>query len=567
MQKKDSLLALASLLFVTGCAIEPTIIIEQRDTMKTIKIFPAQADTIAAPMKSYTDNTSGFIATPIGKGHGVPREKGALEAGFAAFKFEAGRYSFFGSFYWTDGASNSFWIKIDTMDYEVFGNDGETGKWILYPGPVVPLDKGLHTTRIQEREWGARFASLIVTQAPEYITDESELTDDGFVTRDPLTLLVYPEICIDSSVAFSLFYSDHKNPGGVVRCTVSNDRGKDIYAGNLTSEKEAACTMLNPKDGVYTIRVGGFTREFERAYDRFKKIQSAFIRYKQRQKLSEAERFWLPTLHLCIENIRRGWYVEHQQDTKRLVTREYVRQEFDFAERIIAAFATNNFTGLATPGVREMAFYSAEDDTLCPYRLYMPEAYFSRALEKYPLVLFLHGSNNTQYEVERDARYYKRSMDEITVPVVVPSARGNYHYVDVVEKDIIQMLRSLVSYYRIDSTKLAVTGFSMGGMGTWNFVFDYPGMFDAAVANAGALTWEFNKESLNKEMPKQLPRTIIILHSPQDFTVPFSYAESVAKQLKKRGHPFTFISYDGGHVTYPGLIDVFNGLWSTESDQ
>ena len=127
---------------------------------------------------------------------------------------------------------------------------------------------------------------------------------------------------------------------------------------------------------------------------------------------------------------------------------------------------------------------------------------------------------------------------------------------------LVQMIRQLTARYRIDEKRLAVTGFSMGGGGTWRLVRDYPDMFEVAIPMGGGMPrhWYGQRET-PKPFPKDLRTRIFIAHSPEDTSVPIALAEKARQYLTERGISFKFISYPGGHVLYPEFLALINGLY------
>jgi pimeloyl-ACP methyl ester carboxylesterase len=68
--------------------------------------------------------------------------------------------------------------------------------------------------------------------------------------------------------------------------------------------------------------------------------------------------------------------------------------------------------------------------------------------------------------------------------------------------DVFEALDAVRSEYNVDSNRLVVVGFSMGGASTWHFATHHSGLWCAAAPGAGfAETFEFSKISQAKETP------------------------------------------------------------------
>jgi pimeloyl-ACP methyl ester carboxylesterase len=128
-----------------------------------------------------------------------------------------------------------------------------------------------------------------------------------------------------------------------------------------------------------------------------------------------------------------------------------------------------------------------------PYQLFVPDTL--EAGVNYPLILALHGASrrgDDNTHVEISPYLWTWAQDEIQQDhpsfVLVPQCPEKRFWYNVfyIVGDIID---SLITTYPVDSTRLYVTGYSMGGYGSWDYAFKYPLRFAAAVPCAGTTTW------------------------------------------------------------------------------
>ena len=131
-----------------------------------------------------------------------------------------------------------------------------------------------------------------------------------------------------------------------------------------------------------------------------------------------------------------------------------------------------------------------------PYHLYVP-----RNLEvgvKYPLVVFLHGSTDLTIDTHKGFPKGVWSLPEIQKyhPHILFVPRGRTRedrwssdeYRSMTIKalnDVIAELNGKARSPKVDLDRLYLTGFSLGGMGTWNFIRTFPHKFAAAVPLSG----------------------------------------------------------------------------------
>ena len=109
--------------------------------------------------------------------------------------------------------------------------------------------------------------------------------------------------------------------------------------------------------------------------------------------------------------------------------------------------------------------------------------------------------------------------------IVAPdSVRGDWSSPEN-EKAVNALLDMVLAQYSIDKKKVAVTGYSMGGTGSWHIAEKFPERFSAAIPVAGrppasASGW-------------RLP--VLAIHSRDDQVAPFDPTEARIAELQKAG--------------------------------
>ena len=139
------------------------------------------------------------------------------------------------------------------------------------------------------------------------------------------------------------------------------------------------------------------------------------------------------------------------------------------------------------------------------YRLFTPKNYKSG--EKYPLILFLHGSGERGSDNQKQVGYFAASVfaDDFTQAahpcfLVAPQCPENDSWAAIrgTRQDgtlsdapteplrlTLEMLAGLQKEFSLDANRLYITGLSMGGYGTWDALARRPGLFAAAVPICG----------------------------------------------------------------------------------
>jgi predicted peptidase len=127
------------------------------------------------------------------------------------------------------------------------------------------------------------------------------------------------------------------------------------------------------------------------------------------------------------------------------------------------------------------------------------------------------------------------ALAELGAIIVAPdSVRGDWRSPEN-EKAVNALLDMVLAHYAIDKNKIAVTGYSMGGAGSWHLAEKFPERFSAAIPVAGrppasASGW-------------RLP--VLAIHSRDDQVVPFDPTEARIAELQKAGVNAKLIALTG----------------------
>lgn len=96
-----------------------------------------------------------------------------------------------------------------------------------------------------------------------------------------------------------------------------------------------------------------------------------------------------------------------------------------------------------------------------PYILSTPDGY--SADQKYATIIFLHGADRSNTK-HHPSRYAKRSGIDFPFIVIAPSCTSGCSWANVNLQGLLQEVSKEVS---VDSERVYLTGYSMGGAGTW----------------------------------------------------------------------------------------------------
>jgi len=184
-----------------------------------------------------------------------------------------------------------------------------------------------------------------------------------------------------------------------------------------------------------------------------------------------------------------------------------------------------------------------------PFRLLTPPGYDEDPDREYPLVLFLHGAgesgtnNTSQVNGNINNLITHINTDEYVAFILAPQTDSGWWYSDDPSNSshmTMSVVDLLLDYFRIDSTRLYVTGLSMGGYGTWNIIGERPNYFAAAVPVCGG-----GDPSMAVNMVNQ---PIWAFHARNDGTVPVERTREMIDAVRAVGGNPLYTEYSsGGH--------------------
>lgn len=174
------------------------------------------------------------------------------------------------------------------------------------------------------------------------------------------------------------------------------------------------------------------------------------------------------------------------------------------------------------------------------YIVYIPESYDPK--EKWPLILSLHGSGERGNNISDVMKWgiNKILKENVDFPFVVVSPqcpRGEIWEMQF--NKLKDLLNELESSYNIDNKRIYLTGYSLGGYGTWNFAILNPEKFAAIVPiSGGAISPQ--KALRLKELP------IWVAHGDRDTVVEFEESKRIVDSLNLHNPNIIFKVYKGG---------------------
>ena len=128
------------------------------------------------------------------------------------------------------------------------------------------------------------------------------------------------------------------------------------------------------------------------------------------------------------------------------------------------------------------------------YLVYLPEGYGDDAEREWPLIFFLHGSGDGDYDSTFVLSYGLPAVllageqpEDFPFVVISPQAfPGEVWWSPEMIPALAALLDEATETYRVDTDRVYLTGLSMGGYGSWWLATAYPERFAAMVSISGS---------------------------------------------------------------------------------
>ena len=214
-------------------------------------------------------------------------------------------------------------------------------------------------------------------------------------------------------------------------------------------------------------------------------------------------------------------------------------------------------------GQHEYSFQTAHNGLL-RYLMYLPTSY--NVNRQWPLILYLHSSleEGTDLSLLKQRALPEKLEQEPDFPFIVisPQISSGYWYQNI--DSLEELLTASEAVLPIDLARLYLTGFSLGGYGTWAYAYEYPQRFAAIAPVAGSLDLG-DEFVVPYDMCKLKSMPVWDFQGAQDTTVDPDEAQVLVKTLSNCGDEAKITLYpEAGHMVSgtlayddPALYDWF----------
>lgn len=268
--------------------------------------------------------------------------------------------------------------------------------------------------------------------------------------------------------------------------------------------------------------------------------------------------------HIFLKAVRYAldfdeWYDKKPEDGVKKAT-----ALLDEAKKRIDSLKKNETPWLNGSGQKVLGFYSKIDDSPQPYGVEIPEGLEYKA-KKTPLWIWLHGRGDTATDL---AFVYSRlkakagQFQPAGTIVIHPFGRYCNGWKSAGEVDVFECRDDATKRFNIDSNRVALAGFSMGGAGAWHLGAHYPDQWACVHTGAGFADVKRYQKLTPDKYPVWYEQTLWGVYDVPDyarnfFNVPLiSYSGELDAQRDSAEYMMEVLGKEGlkpPHLIGPGM--------------
>lgn len=194
----------------------------------------------------------------------------------------------------------------------------------------------------------------------------------------------------------------------------------------------------------------------------------------------------------------------------------------------------------SSPGIHRQEMALSIDSSAEPLQLR-----FSISIPTQPqpsgLVVALHYAGHSAAETPYFgegmlAGLVEPALGELGVVIIAPDCPDRSWSSSKSEEAVLALIEHVQESYSLPESKVVLTGYSMGGRGTWFLVSRHPGRFAAAIPMAGS--------PRGADLSKVSKTPLYAIHSRNDSVVPVGPTEEAIEELRRTGADSTLILVD-----------------------
>lgn len=245
-----------------------------------------------------------------------------------------------------------------------------------------------------------------------------------------------------------------------------------------------------------------------------------------------------------------------------------ITDQFHYHTQVVSLLRKKIRLGKEVP---ENGNFTVQSDSL-RYRLIYPEN--EDPAIKYPLIVYLHGSglrgNDNEKPLAKLPHQFTDSLHRAKYAcyILIPQCPANDSWVlfpdfpqnlastveaTPVSKNLVKLINHITETRNIDTNRLYLTGFSLGGEGTFDLLMREPDMFACGVPIASVA--DTSKAGTIHNIP------VWAFHGSADLVNPVVYSRLMIEAIRKQGGNPKYTEFEGGSHNCQSKVYSLEELW------
>lgn len=191
------------------------------------------------------------------------------------------------------------------------------------------------------------------------------------------------------------------------------------------------------------------------------------------------------------------------------------------------------------------------------YHAYIPPILASSKEDRFPLLIFLHGSGGNGADIVNNLNI-QAIAERLQIIVIAPTSQSgcDWSVDEYCMAQVVLLVRVLKRHYPIDDNRVVLSGFSMGGRGSFSTGVAYPEPYCGLVPVAGSIGAVFDTSDLSQHKNYCWPHMeniknlrLYYISGDQDMDLMLYQNRGCELCLKELGNEYVYDELKGqGHV-------------------
>ncbi len=262
--------------------------------------------------------------------------------------------------------------------------------------------------------------------------------------------------------------------------------------------KTGAGTLPVPDKVDFPVELQNLQAQWQRVKTKYDRLPLSEL-----QQSGESNKVAISSVAYILDDVQQTF--KEKEKSVALAQVPTAQIDLNLAESLVTSMEFKQDPFANKKGDMHLAYRSELDNSLQPFRLYVPENLDLN--QAHPLVVGLHGRSGDENSImdsygsrQQNTGIFKTKGKEHGFVLVTPKGReADLGYQNAAEKDVLDVTNIVTKLYKVNANSIFLMGHSMGGGGTMLIGLKNPKLFKALAPVAGGLWVAGGMNSLTED--------------------------------------------------------------------